>query len=307
MPDDVAAKRAMADARRRTAGSCRTLSAPPQQSLCHDASMSSASSIKSTGTGYRGRVGEALRGYLLRLWLDADADYRDQIVRLVARAHPSDILDLGCDDGAFTARLVEAVGSPKRVAGLEIVETARRRAEARGIETVVGDLNAPLSFEDAAFDLVHANQVIEHVVSLDRFVEEIGRVLRPGGAAVICTENLASWHNIAALAAGFMPFSLTNISTRGAIGNPFALAETPADELEPSWFHTRVLSAQGLEDIFRKHGFEIVERFGAGYHPLPGPLARHMARWDPRHAAFIGVVAKKPPTAASPGASSAPA
>ena len=127
---------------------------------------------------------------------------------------------------------------------------------------------------------------------------------------MICTENLASWHNVTALALGFMPFSLTNISKRGAIGNPFALAETPAAELESSWFHTRVLTAVGLAQVFSAHGFEVVERFGTGYHPLPHRLAKAVARRDVRHAAFIGVVArktggKKPrvATAASPGES----
>ena len=53
-----------------------------------------------------------------------------------------------------------------------------------------------------AFDVVHANQVIEHVFDLDRFVSEIKRVLAPGGRAIICTENIASWHSVAALFLG---------------------------------------------------------------------------------------------------------
>ena len=112
--------------------------------------------------------------------------------------------------------------------------------------------------------------------------------------AIICTENLASWHNIAALVAGFMPFSLTNISTRGAIGNPFNLASAAPGELETSWFHTRVLTAVGLEHLFRVHGLDVVTRFATGYHPLPPRLARFVARHDVRHGAFIGVVAAKP-------------
>ena len=260
--------------------------------------------------GYRGRLGRSARDYLLGLWLSAEADYRERIVDVVAEARPQTLLDLGCDDGSFTERLVESAGAVEYAAGIEIVDTAREEARRRGIEAVSGDLNATFPFEDDSFDLVHANQVIEHIVALDKFVEEILRVLRPGGSAVICTENLASWHNVTALALGFMPFSLTNISKRGAIGNPFALAETPAAELESSWFHTRVLTAVGLAQVFSAHGFEVVERFGTGYHPLPHRLAKAVARRDVRHAAFIGVVArktggKKPrvATAASPGES----
>jgi SAM-dependent methyltransferase len=240
-------------------------------------------------------LGRSARAYLLSLWTEAEDAYRKRILQLVASAKPSSLLDLGCHDGEWTEQLVFASGgSVERAAGVEVVEEARRAAERRGIEAVAANLNDKLPFADESFELVHANQVIEHVVDLDLFVTEIARVLRPGGRAIICTENLASWHNIAALILGFMPFSLTNISSRGAIGNPFNLASTPAAELETSWFHTRVLTAVGLENLFRVHGLDVIARFASGYHPLPPRVARAVARRDVRHAAFIGVVAEKP-------------
>jgi SAM-dependent methyltransferase len=243
---------------------------------------------------YRGRLGRATRGYLLSLWTEAEDAYRRRILELVATAKPTSLLDLGCHDGEWTEQLVLASGgSIERAAGVELVEEARQEAERRGIEAVAGNLNDKLPFADESFELVHANQVIEHVLDLDLFVAEIARVLRPGGRAIVCTENLASWHNIAALMVGYMPFSLTNISSRGAIGNPFNLANTPARELETSWFHTRVLTAVGLEHLFRIHDLDVVERFATGYHPLPPGLAQVVARRDVRHAAFIGVVAER--------------
>jgi len=136
--------------------------------------------------------------------------------------------------------------------------------------------------------------VLEHVRDVALFVSEIRRVMRSGGHAVVCTENLASWHNIAALALGYMPFSLTNISVRGAIGNPFNIASTAAEDLDPAWFHTRVLTAVALTELFELTGLRVVERFASGYHPLPSALADQLARRDFRHAAFIGVVVQKP-------------
>jgi SAM-dependent methyltransferase len=249
------------------------------------------------GAGYRGRLGQAARRYLLSLWDGAEASYRRQILDIVADAGPEALLDLGCHDGAWTMELAEAAGPRlKRVSGVEIVDEARALARSRGIEAVTGDLNEPLPFEDESFDVVHANQVIEHVRDLDLSVAEIRRVLRPNGRAVICTENLASWHNIAALIAGYMPFSLTNISSKGAIGNPFNLASTPATELDPAWFHTRVLTGAGLVQLFELHRFSVVERLASGYHPLPSAVAEQVARRDFRHAAFIGVVAERSAT-----------
>lgn len=251
---------------------------------------------RSAGVPYRTRVGSAVHRYLSGLWTDAEDSYRDQILAVVARAQPEALLDLGCHDGSWTHQLAEAAGPQlRRTSGVEIVDEARREAEAKGIEAVSGDLNEPLGYENGEFDVVHANQVIEHVRDLDLFVTEIRRVLRPGGRAVICTENLASWHNVCALIAGYMPFSLTNISSRGAIGNPFSLAATPASELDPSWYHTRVLTGVGLVQLFELHGLPVVDRFSSGYHPLPSALAERLARRDFRHAAFIGVVAQKRP------------
>jgi SAM-dependent methyltransferase len=235
-----------------------------------------------------------LRRYLLGLWVDAETSYRHQILAVVADAEPEALLDLGCDDGSWTERLAKAAGSRLlRTSGIEIVEEARLAAERRGIDAVAADLNERWPYEDDAFDLVHANQVIEHVRDLDLFVGEIRRVLRPRGRAVVCTENLASWHNVAALVLGYTPFSLTNISERGAIGNPFNIASTPAAELDPAWFHTRVLTGVGLSHLFELHELPVVERFSAGYHPLPARLAEPLARVDFRHAAFIGIVAQK--------------
>ena len=83
--------------------------------------------------------------------------------------------------------------------------------------------NDRLPYDDESFDVVCSNQVIEHLARTDNFVSEILRVLRPGGYAVTSTENLASWHNIAALALGWQPFSLSNVSKVLGLGNPLAI------------------------------------------------------------------------------------
>ena len=203
------------------------------------------------------------------------------------------LLDVGCDDGAWTDEVRARLRiPPDQVHGLEIVPERAELARARGVDVKGGDLDEPWPFEDGSVDVVHANQVIEHVRRLDHFVEEAKRVLVPGGLAVVCTENLASWHNVAALALGYQPFSATNVSTVRPIGNRFALhaGETAGAE---SWQHVHVLTLTALRDLFAAHDLAVEASWGTGYHPFPGRLARLLARLDPRHAHFIAVVARR--------------
>src|SRR5947208_3548387 len=175
-------------------------------------------------------VAVVLSTLMERLWAAAEVSYRDRILASLPRDPSAVLLDLGCDDGAWTEELRRRLEiPPKHVYGLEIVVERAELARARGFDVRAGNLEEVWPFEDASVDVLHANQVIEHVRRLDHFVTELKRVLRPEGRAIVCTENLASWHNVIALTLGYQPFSLTNISTVRPLGNRFALhaAESP--------------------------------------------------------------------------------
>ena len=58
---------------------------------------------------------------------------------------------------------------------------------------VIGPLES-LPFEDASFDTILCNAVLEHVEHVDRVVAELARVLRPGGHAVISIPFLQPYH-----------------------------------------------------------------------------------------------------------------
>ena len=231
---------------------------------------------------------------LQSLWESTDADYRRKLLDALPRGAGLQLLDVGCYDGSWTRQLADRMGIPAaQVSGIEVVEQWRAQAAAEGFDVRGGDLEDRWPFEDASFDVVHANQVIEHVKRLDHFVAEVRRLLRPGGRAVICTENLASWHNIAALVLGYVPFSLTNVSSKGPVGNPYALHLGDDGTVEEAMQHVHVLTHVGLCGIFEMHGFRIEDEFGAGYHPLSGRLASRVAQRRPRHAHFIGIVAER--------------
>lgn len=207
------------------------------------------------------------------------------------------LLDIGCDDGRNTQRFAQAVGTGL-VSGVEVVEQRAAEARGRGIEVVTGDVGAPLPFAPGSFEAVVSNQVIEHLSDTDLFVDEIRRVLVPGGYAVVSTENLASWHNVAALTLGWQPFSLTNVSSeRLGLGNPLAVHRGDDWEQPSTWQHRRVFAYRGLSELFEAHGLGVEQVRGSGYYPLP----RALARLDPRHAAFLTVKARKPGTGPSAG------
>jgi SAM-dependent methyltransferase len=229
-----------------------------------------------------------------RRWAEAERAYRAKILASLVPNASATLLDVGCDDGVWTDEVRRRLGiPPEQVHGLELVDERGALARERGFDVRRADLEEPWPYVDASFDVVHANQVIEHVARLDHFLAEIRRVLAPGGVALVCTENLASWHNVGALVLGLQPFSLTNVSDVRPIGNPFALHAGEAPAHGSSWQHVHVLTLAGLRDIFVAHGFDVTSSWGTGYYPFPRQLAAALAARDPRHAHFIAVVAAR--------------
>jgi len=196
----------------------------------------------------------SLKGYLASLVDAAIGEYERVFLRLAEQAAGAVLLDLGCDTGEWTSTVGKSIGAGQ-ICGVDMIQVRIRLSSQKGINAVIADLNSPLPFKDGSFDCVMSNQVIEHVYDLDIFVSGMHRVLGRGGVAICCAENLSSWHNIGALAIGFQPFSLSNISCKAVIGNPLGLHLEPAKGKEmmelKSFQHVRVLSWLGLSDILR--------------------------------------------------------
>ena len=197
-------------------------------------------------------------------------------------------LDLGCDDGVVTAKLSRPVGT-KDLYGIDIVDDKFDIAAGNGVKCIKADITKGLPFEEGTFDVVLANQVIEHVSNIDTFITEIYRILKRGGYAIISTENGSSWINIGAAVLGWQIFSLTNMSSKGAgVGNPLAL-HRGENSIALSWTHKTIFNYRGFKEVFEMHGFSVERILSAGYFPLPSMLARI----DPRHGHFLALKARK--------------
>jgi 2-polyprenyl-3-methyl-5-hydroxy-6-metoxy-1,4-benzoquinol methylase len=111
---------------------------------------------------------------------------------------PDSILDVGCYDGTMMARYFKTL--PQECHGVECAPEQKIKAELRGMKVASFDLNGRWPYPDDKFDVVFSTQVIEHLHNTRLFVEEMFRVLKPGGTAIVTSENLCSLLNCSALA-----------------------------------------------------------------------------------------------------------
>lgn len=107
--------------------------------------------------------------------------------------------------GGIASELLAAQGW--EVSATELSEELVEQVRARGIEDVrLHELGAgPLPFPDGTFRAVFAGEILEHLVDTSGFLEDVRRVLQPGGALVLTTPNLASLENRVRLLLGVYP------------------------------------------------------------------------------------------------------
>jgi len=91
------------------------------------------------------------------------------------------ILDVGCGAGALLSELAQ-YGS---ATGIDMSPKAVAFCRARGVGDVSVSTAERIAAPDAAFDIVLALDVLEHIKDDHAAVREMRRVLRPGGVAIV--------------------------------------------------------------------------------------------------------------------------
>jgi ubiquinone/menaquinone biosynthesis C-methylase UbiE len=135
-----------------------------------------------------------VREYYEELWERLPArlqppDHELRLRFLLSTARPGTrALDLGCGDGAFTGDLAGRCGE---AVGADVAQAALRRARTRhpGLRFELVPFDGPLPFDDGAFELVWASEVIEHVADTGRWLSEVRRVLAPRGQLLVTTPS----------------------------------------------------------------------------------------------------------------------
>ncbi|MEU1026011.1 class I SAM-dependent methyltransferase [Streptomyces sp. NPDC005904] len=178
-----------------------------------------------------------------------------------ATTRTATVLDIGSADGTAAATAAPLLAG-HRVIGVDWSQDALRRAHARLPYVVRGELtDGGLPFASGAADAVLFSEVIEHLVDPDSALDELRRVLRPGGHLMLSTPNLAAWYNRGLLLAGVQPV-FSEVSLRGIHGRP-------GKEVVG---HLRLYTARALREFVAASGFEVVRLSGAPFHGVPRPL-----------------------------------
>ncbi|MFD4632019.1 class I SAM-dependent methyltransferase [Streptomyces sp. NPDC058284] len=178
-----------------------------------------------------------------------------------ATTRTATVLDIGCGDGTAAATAAPLLAG-HRVVGVDWSQDALRRAHARLPYAVRGELSdGGLPFADGAADAVLFSEVIEHLVDPDSALDELRRVLRPGGHLMLSTPNLAAWYNRGLLLAGVQPV-FSEVSLRAIHGRP-------GKEVVG---HLRLYTARALREFVTAAGFDVVRLSGAPFHGVPRPL-----------------------------------
>ena len=106
----------------------------------------------------------------------------------LGRLEPGErVLDLGCGAGTDSLVAAQMVGPEGRVTGIDMTPQMLAKARAAAAELGAGNVEfvdgevERLPFEDAAFDVVISNGVIDLIPDKDAVFGEIFRMLAPGG------------------------------------------------------------------------------------------------------------------------------
>lgn len=178
-------------------------------------------------------------------WEDADREYEDQADRMAIRKLLPKRMDKFADIGGGYGRLAnEYLKRAHKVYIFDYSKTELKQAkEIYGdkIETKAGDIYS-LPFKDGELDGLMMVRVTHHLKDLKKAIDELYRVLKPGGTAVIEVANKRTLPKMARFLTG-----------RSKV-NPFDKKVANYKEISKDGFYN--YHPKYVEEIFVKTGFK---------------------------------------------------
>jgi len=215
----------------------------------------------------------ALRGEPSYVWR-AGQERRLNLIRQATGERISGLVFVyGCGVGSYLLRLAEAASL---AVGLDIEVERALEAHQKGPDTL-GGAGEFLPFPTNIFEVVLSHEVLEHVQDDHKAIQEIIRVLKPGGRLVLFVPNRG------------YPFETHGFYWRGTyhFGNIPLINYLPRkwrDRLAP---HVDVYTSKDLEILFRELPVKFIQRsvlFGAydniiARAPTLGKILRAVLQW----------------------------
>lgn len=193
------------------------------------------------------------------------------------------LLNLGGSTGIIDSHLAQYFQS---VTSIDIDQSAIEYAQTHfttpNLHFAVGDAMA-ISYPDRSFDVVICSQVYERVPDASRMMQEIHRVLKPGGICYFAAGNRLMWnephYNLPLLSV--LPAFMADIYIR-LLG-------------KGTHYYERHLSYWGLQwlaSCFKVHDYtarmlQKPEQFGIGYMVNPGSTKARLATWIAAHLIWL--------------------
>lgn len=150
------------------------------------------------------------------------------------------ILDVGCGTGASVIDFKKMFGKTVEVYGIDVVqlqvELAQQKVKEHGVHATIAlydGVNIP--FPDKHFDAIYTSDVLGHVEDVPAWLDELHKVLKPGGVLAMFSESKLGKH----------AYIRNYLYKRGLNVDPHAE------------FHISLYSKKELRDKIERAGFTI--------------------------------------------------
>lgn len=159
---------------------------------------------------------------------------------------PFRILDVGCGTGADIVDLKKMFGRDVEVVGIDVVrlqiELAAEKIKQNAVWADVRWYDGEhILYPDNYFDAIYTSDVLGHVSNVSKWLQELNRVLRPGGALAMFSESKLGRH----------AYIRNYIFKRGLNVDPHAE------------FHISLYSKNKIKQMLDSAGFEIKKMYNS--------------------------------------------